>query len=151
MNQSIKNIILNKASKEGQIIYGARAINRQVSVPYRKETSDYDILTKKPKKSAKEIVNELNKRYGNKFKLEKAIHKGTYKVKEIDTHKTIVDYTQLKKEPKIKKSWGNKFKDIKSIKKSINKSINKVGNEFRKEKDLDALRRIKINEETFNF
>jgi hypothetical protein len=60
MEQNIKNIILNKASKEGQIIYGARAINRQVSTPNRKETNDYDILTKRPEKSAKELVSQLN-------------------------------------------------------------------------------------------
>jgi hypothetical protein len=151
MNQIVKNLVLNKASQEGQIIYGARAINRQVSTPYQKETSDYDVLTKKPKKSAKELVNELNKRYEGKYKLEKAVHKGTYKVKQIDTHETVVDYTQLKKTPKTKNSWGNKFKEINSIKQSIKKSINKKGNEFRKEKDEDSLRRIKLNEETFNF
>jgi len=141
----IREIILNKAQKENQIIHGSRAFNRQ-SPPYlRKKTSDYDILTKKPKKYAKQIAEELKRRLNKDIKVVKGKHKGTYKVKLGE--ETIVDYTQLKKSPKVKTSFGNKFRDIKSIKRNAQRLIKKPSAEFRREKDLDTLSRIKKIEE----
>jgi hypothetical protein len=146
-----RQIILDKAQKEQQIIYGARAINRQLPIYLKKKTEDYDILTKKPKSSAEELVNELNRRLGKKeYVVVKAKHKGTYKIKDI-SGRTIVDYTQLKRIPKNIASWGNRYYDIKSIKKNIQKRLKDPTKEFRKQKDLDALNRIRISEETFNF
>lgn len=147
----IRDAVLNKASKEKQIIYGARAINSQVPTYLKKKTTDYDILTKKPKKSAKELMNELNKRIGrNEYKVSKAKHKGTFKVKDSKDN-TIVDYTQLKRTPKVNKSWGNEYRKLSSIKTHIKKSLGKKGNEFRREKDLDSLKRIEMSEKTFDF
>jgi hypothetical protein len=143
--QLIREKILNLAQKKGQIVYGARATNVQLPTYLRKKTEDYDILTKKPKKSARELVNELKKVTGKDFKIEKAQHKGTYKIKLGD--KTIVDYTQLKKLPKIKESWGIKYKDLSSIKKSTRRLIKKPSAEFRRDKDLSTLDRIKQLEE----
>lgn len=145
----VRETVLNKAEKEDQIIYGARAINRQVPTPLKKKTRDFDILTNKPRKKAKELVEELNRRLGKEeFVMTKAKHKGTFKVKD-SKGKTVVDYTQINKRPKVKRSFGNKFKDIKSIKKNIQRVIKKQETEFRREKDLDALRRIKLSEDSF--
>ncbi len=147
----VRQIILDKAQKDEQIIYGTRALNRQVPTPLKRETVDYDILTKKPKKSAQQLVEELNRRLGKEeFKVAKAKHRGTFKIKDA-SGKTVADYTQLKRIPSTKTSWGNKVKDLSSIKKSITRSLKKPGNEFRKPKDTDALNRIKISEEMFNF
>lgn len=136
----IRQVVLDKAQKEDQIIYGARAINQQVPEYLRKKTSDYDILTKKPKKTAKKVLEELKRRTGKEFTLKKAKHKGTYKIKYED--ETVIDYTQLKRKPKTKSSFGNKYYDIKSIKKNISRSLNNPNNLFRKDKDLDSLNRI---------
>jgi hypothetical protein len=150
-DQIVRETVLDKAQKEKQIIYGARAINRQVSVPQRSKTKDYDILTKRPSKSAKELVSELNRKLGREeFKVEPALHKGTFKVKD-SKGETIVDYTQLDKMPKTKKSWGNSYYDIDSIKQNIKKRLKGNKAEFRKEKDTDALNRINISQENFNF
>jgi len=147
----IRDAILNKASKEKQIIYGARAINSQVPSYLKKKTIDYDILTNKPKKVAKDLALELNARIGrNEFKVVHAKHKGTFKVKDSKDN-TIVDYTQLKRTPKVNKSWGNNYKKLSSIKTHIKKSLGKKDNEFRREKDLDALNRIEMSEKTFDF
>jgi hypothetical protein len=145
----IRTLVLNKAQSKGQIIYGARAINQQVPTYLRKETKDYDILTKNPKKSAIELANDIKRVTSKQVSVEPATHKGTYKVKV--NGESVVDYTQLKGTPKIKKSWGNKYQDIKTIKRNIQKRIRDPTKEFRKEKDLEALGRIKISEETFNF
>lgn len=142
----IQEIILDTANKKNQVIYGARAINRQLPVPLRKQTTDYDILTKNPKKSAKELIEEIKPYTSKQLTIEKAKHKGTYKVK-LDG-KTIVDYTQIPSKIKTKRSWGNKLKDIKSIKRGLQKTTKR--GDFRKDKDLDTLNRIKRMEQMFN-
>lgn len=147
----IREVILNRAEKEEQIIYGARAINQQIPHYLHKKTQDYDILTKKPLKSAIKLAEELNRRVGKEeYSVVKALHKGTFKVKDTKGN-TIADYTQLKGNIKTKKSWGNKYKDIKSIKKNVIISIKNPKNAFRREKDEDSLRRIKMSEHTFDF
>jgi hypothetical protein len=145
----IRSLVLNEAERKKQIIYGARALNVQLPTYLRKETADYDILTKTPKKSAKELINKLKKHTSRDIELKSAKHKGTYKVKI--NGKTIVDYTQLKKTPKTKKVYGVRYYDVKSIKKNIQRRLKDKSKEFRKEKDLDALKRIKLSEDTFNF
>lgn len=147
---AIKQTILEKAQKDKQIIYGARAINAQLPTSINKDTEDYDILTKKPKKSAKELVEELNKKGKNKYYVEKAMHKGTFKVKDING-KTVVDYTQLRRLPKTTKYLGNDYYDKSSIKRNIAKSLNKKENDYRLNKDKDTLQRIKLSEMMFDF
>jgi len=146
---TIRELILNKAQKENQIIYGARAVNRQVPINLKKETIDYDILTKKPKKSAKELAKDIKKFTNKDVEVTKALHKGTYKVKV--NGKTIVDYTQLSRAYPTQRVLSNKYKTLASIKKSLQKAVKKKSNEFRREKDLETIGRIKMSEETFNF
>ena len=48
----IRALVLNTAQKKGQIVQGTRALNPQLPPRLQRETEDYDVLTKKPKKSA---------------------------------------------------------------------------------------------------
>lgn len=141
----INDVILNKAEKENQIIHGARAYNYQSPTYLKKKTYDYDIFTKKPKKVAREVAKELSRRLNKEVKVVKGIHKGTYKVK-LD-NETIVDYTQIKRKPKTKKFWGTEVKSIQSIKRNTQRLLKNPNTEFRREKDLDTLDRIKRIEE----
>lgn len=136
----VREVILDVAQKKKQIIYGARAFNVQSPDYLRKKTTDYDILTKTPKKSALEVAKELSRRLGEDIKVVKGIHKGTYKVKL--NGETIVDYTQLKRSPKIKSKWGNQYRDIKSIKRNAQRLLKNPKTEHRREKDIDTLKRI---------
>jgi len=135
----IRQIILDTAQKENQIVHGSRAFNIQAPYYLRKKTKDYDILTTKPKKSAQSVSKRLRRVLGKDVKVVKGYHKGTYKVKV--NGRTIADYTQLKTKPKVKKHWGIKVRDIKSIKRDAQRLLKKVP--YRKEKDLDTLQRIK--------
>lgn len=148
----INEVILNQADKRDQIIYGARAFNLQSPNYLRKKTFDYDILTKKPKKSAKEVSEILRRRLGKEVSVVKGRHKGTYRVKV--GNEVVVDYTQINKKPKVSKIYGNKVRDIKSIKRNVKRLIKKPQTEYRREKDLDTLERIneieRINK-IFNF
>lgn len=149
---TIREVILDSAQKKGQVIYGARAFNIQSPDYLKKKTTDYDILSKKPKKSAQETADTLSRRLGKEVKVVKGSHKGTYRVKL--NSETLADYTQLKKKPSTKKSWGNEVRSLKSIKRNARRLSNKSGLEYRREKDLDTLRRIQEIERLdreFNF
>ena len=136
----VREVILDTAQKKKQIIYGARAFNAQSPEYLKKKTTDYDILTKTPKKSAFEVAKELSRRLGEHVEVIKGTHKGTYRVKL--NGETIVDYTQLKRSPKIKSRWGNQYRDIKSIKRNTQRLLKNPKTEHRREKDMDTFNRI---------
>lgn len=147
----IRQAILNLIQKRQGIVYGARATNIQLPTYLRKETTDYDILVKKPKKSAIELAEQIQRLTSNKVSVEPAQHKGTFKVKV--NGNTIADLTQLKRIPRVKNIYGDKYYDIKSIKRNVSKLVKKPSAEFRRYKDISTLQRIKELErlETFNF
>ena len=148
----INEVVLEKARKKGQIIHGARAFNKQAPTHLKKKTTDYDILTSKPKKSAEELAKTLRRRLGKEVKVSKGSHKGTYRVKV--NGEVVADYTQIKTIPKTKKVWGTKVKSLKSIKRSTQRIVKKPSAEHRREKDigtLDRIKRIEDIEKKFSF
>jgi hypothetical protein len=110
----VRSVVLNTAQEKGQVIHGTRALNPQLPTYLRKETSDYDILTKKPKKVAQKVAETLKRYTSRPVSVEKAYHKGTYKVKVGDEY--VADYTQIKSKPKVKKILGVDYYSIKGIK-----------------------------------
>lgn len=137
---TINEVILSQAEKKNQILYGARAYNIQSPIYLRKKTSDYDILSKSPKKSAEETAKILQRRLKKDVKVIKGKHAGTYRIKV--NGDVVADYTQLKTRPKTKKMWGTEVRDIKSIKRNVQRISKKKSAEYRREKDLDTLQRI---------
>jgi hypothetical protein len=151
--QVIRETILDTAQKEKLVLFGARGYNIQVPQKLRKETSDYDLLAKKPKKTAKKIADILKRRLDEDISISKGSHKGTWRIKT-ESGEVIGDITQLKNKPKTKKVWGIEARSIPSIKRNVQRIIKKPGTEFRREKDLDTLARIKRIEnidKAFNF
>ena len=136
----INEVVLATAQKEGQIIHGSRSFNLQSPTYLKKKTIDYDILTQKPKKSAREVAEQLSRRTGKKFEVVKGSHKGTYRVKLND--EVVADYTQLKRKPKTKKVWGTEVRSLESIKRNAQRLIKDPKKEFRREKDISTLQRI---------
>lgn len=147
----INEVVLDKAQKDNQVVYGARAFNSQSPSHLKKKTYDYDVLTDKPKSSAKEVAEILRRRLGKETKVIKGRHRGTYRVTL--EGEPVVDYTQMKFKPKTKKILGNEYRDLKSIKRNARRLSNKQGLEYRREKDLDTISRIKEIErlESFKF
>jgi hypothetical protein len=142
-----EGLIKTELAKRGLTVYGARATNIQLPNYLNKDTNDYDVLAKKPKKTALEIINKLNKEFdGEYFRLEKAKHKGTFKIKSNVTDKTVVDITQVKKFPKSKEHLGISYRSLPSIKKTVKNVLKSGKAEFRREKDLDLLNRIELSE-----
>jgi len=138
----LRGIILRQAEK-GQVIHGAMATNVQLPIHLRSKTKDYDIFTPKPKKSAVAMAKKLNRAIGEeRYEVVKGQHKGTYKIKT-KVGETLIDYTQLKRKPKTKRIYGNEYYDIKTIKRNVKRLIKKPETEYRREKDISTLQRIK--------
>lgn len=145
--QAVQNIILNEASKKGQIVYGTRALNQQVPTHLKRRTVDYDIYTKKPELEAKKIADKLNKNANdNRFEVKKGNYGRTWKVKDKKTGQTVVDYTQPGRKPKTKTVLGVKYADTSAIKRKTKKILSNEANKYRFDKDLDTLQRIKKGE-----
>jgi len=138
-----KSIILDIASRKGQIVYGQQSINQQLPSHLKRKTKDYDIFAKQPKKEAEMLVYRLNKIYGEKYKVIPARHKGTYKVMDAITGENIVDYTSPRRKPKTKNILGVKYADTNYAKRKIKKILKDPNSKFRWEKDKDVLNRIK--------
>jgi hypothetical protein len=141
--QNIRGVILNLAQKERQIIYGQQSVNVQLPPKFRRQTKDFDILTKKPKKMAEELVRQLNKEYGEgEFKVEPAKYGKTFKVKS-KAGKTIADYTLTTKKPKSKEIWGIKYAELPYQEKKLKKILKDEASKFRYDKDVETLQKIK--------
>ncbi len=148
----VKQIIVQDATKDGHIIYGAQASNIQLPPHLRKHTEDFDIFTKKSKKEAEETEKKLDKAYGGDyFKVKQAKHPGTYKVKSNVTGRTVADYTSQGKKPKFKKILGTKYATLDSIKRKIGQTLRDEAQEFRHDKDKETLQRIKLHEKTLDW
>lgn len=135
--QVIRETILDKAQEKNLILYGARGFNLQVPMRYRKKTSDYDVLSQKPKKTAKEIAATLSRRLEGDVSVKPATHKGTWKVSI--NGENIVDVTQLKFKPKTKRVWGTEVRSLKSIKRNAKRLSNNPKMTYRKSKDDSTL------------
>lgn len=146
----IRAKILDMAQKKGQVIYGARSVNKQLPINLQKKTKDYDIYTKKPKLSAEELAKSLNKEFNtNEFKVVKGKFEKTYKVKRGD--ETIADYTSTTKKPKSINDFGVKYANLDYQEKRIKRILKDESVSYRWDKDRDTLNRIKQGKRRFDF
>ena len=142
-DKDIRNIILNLAQKHRQIIHGQQSTNIQLPQHLRRDTTDYDIYTKKAKFMADKLVEELNKEHGKNYYVEPAVHKGTFKVKDWEGH-TIADYTEhIGRNPKTTNILGIHYTKPSYSEYKLKKLIKDEKNKFRNEKDLNTLNKIK--------
>lgn len=147
----VDQVVLKDAKEDKHIIYGARAINKQLPPYLNRHTEDWDIFSKTPKKDAQEIEKKLDKEYGGDyFQVAKAKYKNTWKVKNKVTGKTAVDYTYPQSKVPSVNIYSNRYAKIGWIKKKINSSL-KSSKSFRFDKDKEALQRIKLYEKEQDF
>jgi len=153
MNQgNIKNKILKRTRNNKDIIFGAQSIKKQIGLLARR-TEDFDIFTKKSRQSASEIEKSLDKlTRGDNFFIKKGKHPRTWKVKFVgrdrkkgtDDDKTVVDYTTTPKPvPKSRIINKIKYRTLKEELKAKLKILKDPRFSFRREKDLEDIRRIK--------
>lgn len=150
----VEKSILDQAKKEKSIIYGARSIQKQIGI-FSRHTEDWDILSKKPRKSAFTTEKNLDKIHGTDYYYVKpALHPGTWKVMEkgFDGKKGtkddvgIVDYTKIPKPvPPFIRVGGIRYRSLGQEKKAKKKSIKDPQYKFRHEKDKEDVNRIKFS------
>lgn len=148
----VNRIILNIAKQNKQIIYGARSIQAQNNL-FARDTSDWDILAKNPKKTANLVQKELDNLMGfDYYYTQEAMHKGTYKVKNVgqdlkkgtEDDESIADYTEMPKPaPPFVLINNIRFRKLKEEIKAKEKSVADPEFEFRHAKDKDDINRIK--------
>jgi len=148
-----KNIVIEKRLRRNDdIVYGARAMNAQLLLPFRKHTDDYDIYSKHPKKHAKQMEKALDRSaMGDYYYTKPALHPGTFKVmdKGFDRRKGthddfgIIDFTKQTKTFKTINKGGIRYTHLSERVKDIKRSLNDPLSEYRHEKDKKDLYRIK--------
>ncbi len=142
--REIDNIVLKNVKKNDQIIFGARAINAQISPLFRRPTKDFDIIAKRPRKSAMQLERKLDRRFGGDFFLTKpAQFPGTWKVKSKFKGPTIADFSGPKKGTKIVVIKGIKYRSLSQQTQDKLQSVRNPEFAFRRDKDLDDLNRIR--------
>lgn len=147
---AVRRAILNQIKKEKGIVFGARAVNRQVPKHLESPTEDFDVFIpkgKSPKKTAKRIERRLDKKFGgNFFKVEEGKFEGLYKVKSRVSGKGLIDLNKQKQKVGVVKRKGVKFADLQFQKKKIKESLANPEAKFRRDKDKFSRLRIKIAE-----
>ncbi|MBU1121054.1 hypothetical protein KJ660_04215 [Candidatus Micrarchaeota archaeon] len=152
----IEPTILENTRKNKNIIYGARAMNSQIGVlKINRPTTDFDIFSRKPKKSAQQLERELDKRTGGDFfYVKQAKHQGTTKVmnKGVDMRKNtrddfgVADFTNIPKpKPRTTNINGIKYVTLSHVSKTKRKALKDKRYAFRHRKDREDLNLIKIH------
>lgn len=151
VNFNMNKTILGVARKRKQVIYGARSIQAQNNL-FARDTKDWDVFDKNPKKVAKIVEKLLDKQMGtNYFYTQEAVHKGTWKVKGIgmdlkkgtEDDESIADYSKLEKRTPFVVKNGVRYRLLKEEIKAKKKSVKDPEFEFRHKKDKEDLNRIK--------
>lgn len=147
--------IKKQARNNKEVVYGARAMNIQLSRGFlEKHTFDWDIFSKQPRKSAMQLERTMDRAAGsNSYYVKAAMHPGTFKVMGIGADRKkgtrddvgIVDYTNMPGRVKTITQNGIRYRHI-SIEKQRRKEILKLKKfAFRHAKDKEDLYRMKMS------
>ena len=146
--------------KKKHIVYGARAMNQQLPLHLQRPTDDYDVYSKTPKKSARNMEKHLDKHYGGDYYYVKpALHPGTYKVVDRGQDKKpnteddypVVDYTKPTRKIRHIERKGIRYARLSERRKDIKKSLADKESAYRHEKDKRDMQRIKNKSIIMNF
>jgi len=130
-------------SEQGEVIQGERSVEAQVGSKYQRSTEDYDAYSPKPKQSAEETEEVLDREFGGDyFRVEPAKHRGTYKVVSNVDDDGWADYTKPSEPvPKVKIGQTN----YTTLKFELKKAIRTLKNKqyaYRHEKERNKIKRI---------
>jgi len=149
-----KEIIREQAIRNGEIMRGARAMNKQLAFGFlERGTSDFDLFSKTPLKSARELERKFDELSGGDFYYVKpAKHKGTFRVMDRGNdlkseHDDIViaDYTKQPKKVKTVEIEGIKHVRLSERIKDIKTTLMNPEAIHRHFKDRGDLERIKAS------
>lgn len=148
------SIIESDVRRRHSVIYGRRAMNKQLTGYLNAPTSDYDIYTRRPHINANFIEHKLDRKAGyDLFYTKPALHKGTFRVinkgpdlkQDTEDDYVIADYTQIPVGLKTVRINGIRYESLQSITKNKRKILKDPESEYRHEKDRLDLERIRAN------
>ena len=144
-HKGIPNKVIKKFLKEKSLtLYGGMSHNLQLPKHLKKHTKDFDIYSKTPKKTAREIEKRLDKAMGGNFYYTTpARFKNTMKVKSFITENTIADATFFDKEIPTKNVQEIKMQTVDFAGKRSENILKDKSLFFRHPKEREFLRRLK--------
>ncbi len=148
----VKSTLLRQAKKENNIVFGAQAIRKRLGILAR-QTDDFDFFSNIPRESANTAGRNLNRTFRKDlFFSKKGFNPGTWKVK----HKGkdlikgtrddigIADFTKTPKPvPKTFIDNEIRYRVLREELAAKRKLLSLKEFEFRREKDIEDLIRIK--------
>ena len=148
----IGDFVKKQAKKNNEVIFGARSLKRRMGlIGLARQTTDWDVKTKNPKKSAKMLERTLDKNARrDDYYSKPALHPGTWKVmdkgfdrrKGTDDDIGIADYGKMEKGFKHSKVDGIKYSTLRQEAFQRRKSLKDPASSFRHEKDARDLKLI---------
>lgn len=147
-----ESIVRNRLRTTKNIMYGARAMNRQLPMMYHRHTEDFDIYSKRPRKDAMHLERLLDKdSRGDNYYVKPALHPGTWKVMDEGYDKIkgtkddigIADYSRPNRRIRTVTIDGISYAHLSERVKDAKRSLKEPIFAFRHEKDRRDLWRIK--------
>lgn len=145
------NAIKNQSRREKSIIYGGQALVQQLGGLAR-NTRDWDIKSKNPKRSANFLQGQLDRRAGqnlyyrtpSKFKrgVQKVVFIGDDHRRETKDDIGIADFSPLKRSDKFVVRQGLRYATLASREMDARRALKQKQFEFRSEKDRQDLANI---------
>ncbi len=149
LNRNIINRVVrgHLAKKRVGIVHGTRATNAQLPSFLRRETIDWDVFVNRPELRARLLEAKLDRKFGGDFFKTKR-GKGSpgikvFKVKSTITDETFVDFAKIRREVPFVTKRGVRFATLADQKRQALINVRIPKKKFRREKDLNLLRRIK--------
>jgi hypothetical protein len=134
--------LIKKNLTEESIIHGERAIEARVPDSLRKQTTDFDIYAMKARLQAIKLRMALNREIEQRlfYVTQSKKHPTTWKVRA--KGETYADFTEANNIPS-EKIGGLKYVKLNYLKQHTITNLKNRLAEFRKEKDISILKRIK--------
>lgn len=146
--EKVNKVILKNIRRKKHIVHGQRALNRILPAFLDTKTSDWDVFSDTPQKTARRVERKLDKRFGGDFfrTEESEITKDVYKVRSNVTGKTVADYSKAKRPVPTRNIRGVRYATKEHFKRQIKENLVNPEKEFRRAKDIDQLNRIQVSE-----
>ena len=146
---AIRRTILSSVGRKGGIIHGGKAQNAQLPRKLQRPTKDYDIFVKKPNIRAVALEMKLDKLFrGDFFRVKKGKSKVIPVSKVISniTNESVADFAKPNRKVFTKVIFGLRVATLKDQKERALVNLKDPQAIFRRGKDRDLLRRVKIFE-----
>jgi len=129
------------------IVYGAKAVNAYLPAWLDKETGDWDIFSlADPRELAGKLEERLDEHYGGDFfRVDPAIHPGTFRIKSNVTGHVVADVSLKDRTVSFRRIAGINYASLDWLEKEAKRLIANPDTRFRRAKDKDTLQRIQVH------